>query len=106
MCLTIRGGVFRGAPRPTAPSVVREAHELDLLVIAADRVLLDIADPLDVVLLLRNARVECRSRLNREQGVRVGALGDRDGSAAAQDAGLVEGVVRVVLLAVLVAPLR
>src|SRR5919108_1739304 len=115
MCLTIRDGVPEGhrppGPFPRGPpagrgSVVRDAHELYLLVIAAHGVLLDVPYSLYVVLLLRDPRVELRSRLNRAQRLLVGALGDRDGSAAPQHAGLIERVARVVLLAILVALLR
>src|SRR5919197_3559959 len=79
---------------------VRHADELDLLVVPAHRVLLDVADAGDVPLPLGYTGVELRGRLDGEQGGLVQAVRDGDGAAGPENAGLIESVARVVLLAV------
>src|SRR5919197_74451 len=79
---------------------VRHADELDLLVVPAHRVLLDVADAGDVPLPLGYTGVELRGRLDGEQGGLVQAVRNGDGTAGPENAGLIESVARVVLLAV------
>src|SRR6266508_4526087 len=85
---------------------LRHAYEHDLLVVAAHGVLLDVPDAGDVPFALCDARVELRGRLDCQQGVRVRAVRHGDGATRSKNPRLVEGVARVVLLAVRVALLR
>src|SRR5438093_7636421 len=89
----------------TRPSV-RYPDELDLLVVAAHGLLLDVTQSGHVVLVLRDAGVDLRAGLHRQQGARVGPGGHFDGPAAAEHPSLIESVAREVLLAVLDAWLR
>src|SRR5215217_6426843 len=88
------------------PRSVRHPDELDLLAVAGHGLLLDVPEARDVVLLLPHAGVDLRARLLGQQGALEGAGGHLDGATLTEDAGLVEGVARVVLLAVGVAPPR
>src|SRR5512139_1746199 len=76
-------------PRWKMAELVSHADELDLLVVAAHRLLLDVAEAGDVELALGDARVELGGRLLGEQGVLKGTSGHGQGPAASEDSGLV-----------------
>src|SRR5262245_46610875 len=74
----------------------RDANELELLVTSLHHPLLNLAETGDVELLLR-LRLE-RAELARDQRIPVCTVGHADGTAHAEDVGLVERLARRVVL--------
>src|SRR5262249_21397044 len=70
------GAVWRNRARlvrypPDPGSAVRDPEELDLLLVAAHGVLLDVADAADRPLALGDAWIELRRRLHGQQGLLI-----------------------------------